>query len=303
MLQLSVIMCAHNPRKDYFERALKALRNQTLSKDNWELLVVDNASHVPLASTWDLSWHPNGRHLLERELGTAFARCRGMQDAVADTLIFVDDDNVLHQEYLSEAMQIEHDWPWLGVWGSGVTLPELEVDPPEHLKELLPYLAIRETTSTYWSNVPSCDDSHPWGAGMCVRKSVAAEYCKLFKQSSFCITGRRGKSALSGGGADREICIVACKNGYGMGVFPQLRITHLIPKERVAEKYMLELVAAIKAFDMILDFKWKRKVPTKPTLRRLLSALTERGFRKKMSFANLRASREAERIINETRGL
>ena len=86
-----------------------------------------------------------------------------------------------------------------------------------------------------------------------------------------------------------------------MGIFPQLRITHLIPKKRVAEKYLLELAAANEAYNIVLDFKWEGKVPTKTTLRRLLSALTQRGFRRQISFANLRASREAERIINESR--
>src|SRR5262249_33300346 len=151
-------------------------------------------------------------------------------------------------------VRIEHNWPLLGVWGSGATLPEFEMMPPEHLLELLPHLALRETTSICWSNVPSCFDSNPWGAGMCVRKSVAAEYCRLFKQSSLCITGRRGKSAVIGGGADREICMVACKNGYGMGIFPQLRITHLIPKKRVAEKYLLELLEANEVANKVLDF-------------------------------------------------
>jgi glycosyltransferase involved in cell wall biosynthesis len=301
MLELSVILCVHNPRGDYFERVLQALHNQTLSKDSWELLLIDNASHVPLASTWDLSWHPHAHHILESKLGTAFARCRGMQNGAADTLIFVDDDNVLDYEYLSEVVRIKHDWPLMGVWGSGATLPEFEMDPPEHLKELLGHLALRQTTSTCWSNVPSCLASNPWGAGMCVREAVAAEYCRLFKQSSLCIAGRRGKSAVNGAGEDREINFVACKNGYGMGVFPQLRLTHLIPKERVAEKYLLELVERNVISNMLLDFKWGGKVPTRPTLRRLLSPFTQRGLNRQLSFAYLRASREAERIINESR--
>jgi hypothetical protein len=223
-----------------------------------------------------------------------------MQDAMADILVFVDDDNVLHDEYLSEAVRIGRDWPLLGVWGSGATVPEFEMDPPGHLMELIPHLALRETTLTYWSNVPWCADSHPWGAGMCVRKTVASEYCRLVKQSSPCITGHRGKSAIIGGGDDKEICIVACKNGFGLGVFPQLRLTHLIPKERVAEPYMLALAEANEVSNMVLDFKWRGRVP-KWTLRMLLSALTRGGLSRKLSFANLRASREAMRIINESR--
>ena len=67
-MQLSVIVCTHNPRRDYFIRVLDALRNQTLPKDQWELIIVDNASKVPLASEWDLSWHPNGRLLWKASL-------------------------------------------------------------------------------------------------------------------------------------------------------------------------------------------------------------------------------------------
>src|SRR4051794_23863795 len=95
MLDASVIICTHNPRSDYFARVLEGLRNQTLPLQRWELLIVDNASPVPLASTWDISWHPTGRHIQESELGLAPARRRGIQETSADLIIFVDDDNVL----------------------------------------------------------------------------------------------------------------------------------------------------------------------------------------------------------------
>src|SRR5690348_14084931 len=106
MLDASVIICAHNSRSDYFTRVLDGLRNQTLPLHKWELLIVDNASRVPLASTWDISWHPAARHILERELGVAYARRRGFQEASADLVIFVDDDNVLDEKYLAEAVKI-----------------------------------------------------------------------------------------------------------------------------------------------------------------------------------------------------
>ena len=97
MLDASVIICTHNPRSDYFARVLDGLRNQTLPLDKWELLIVDNASRVPLASNWDISWHPATRHILESRLGLAPARRRGIQEASADLIIFVDDDNVLDE--------------------------------------------------------------------------------------------------------------------------------------------------------------------------------------------------------------
>src|SRR5258708_24159047 len=55
MLEFSVIICAHNPRPQYLRRVLEALRSQTLPKQEWELLLIDNLSSIPLMPNWDLS--------------------------------------------------------------------------------------------------------------------------------------------------------------------------------------------------------------------------------------------------------
>ena len=62
---LSVIICTHNPRPEYFRRALESLHAQTMPFEQWELLIIDNASEELLRNTWDISWHPRGRHVLE----------------------------------------------------------------------------------------------------------------------------------------------------------------------------------------------------------------------------------------------
>ncbi len=184
MFDVSVIICCHNPRPDYLQRTLEALRNQTLPQSQWELLLVDNASNVQLASTWDLTWHPNARHLLEGTPGLTSARECGIREANAELLVFVDDDNVLDPGYLAEATRIAREWPLLGVWGSGSLLPEFEREPSEHLKPYLKTLALRNVTEPRWSNVFSCADASPCGAGLCLRPDVAHAYCKMLKQSA-----------------------------------------------------------------------------------------------------------------------
>jgi glycosyltransferase involved in cell wall biosynthesis len=302
MIELSVIICTHNPRRDYLRRVLDALGKQSLSTDHWELLLVDNASDVRISHEWDLSWHPNARHAIENVLGLALARMRGMREARADLLVFVDDDNVLHPDYLSEAVRIKDEWPMLGAWGSGAIIPEFERLPPDHLKGLLPYLALRESDRVYWSNVPCMDnkESTPWGAGLCVRTSVATEYLRLYEDPSIRLSGRRGKSLMSG--EDVEICFVACNAGAGTGVFPQLRLTHLIPKERIAEKYLLQLVEGTHISNILLEFKWKGHLPeTRISLRKALSILKAvifyHGLRRRLYFVNLRAMFKAKRLI------
>lgn len=58
MAPLSVIICTHNSRTNYMRRVLDALDAQTLPKEQWELLLIDNASREKSANIWDLSWHP-----------------------------------------------------------------------------------------------------------------------------------------------------------------------------------------------------------------------------------------------------
>ena len=99
-MEISVIICTRNPREDYLRRTLDALKAQSLPKDQWELLVVDNASDAPLAGRFDLSWHPNARHVREEKVGLTHARLHGIAASQADLLVFVDDDNVLRPDYL-----------------------------------------------------------------------------------------------------------------------------------------------------------------------------------------------------------
>jgi GT2 family glycosyltransferase len=300
MVDISVIICTHNPRQEYLCRVLKALRNQILPLDKWELLLIDNASEMPLAFAWDISWHPNGRHVSEKELGLAPARRRGMQEASADLLVFVDDDNMLNESYLSEALKIEHAWPVLGAWGAGSIAPEYELEPPEYLKKFVPYLALRETMVPKWSNVPSCLDAIPWGAGLCVRASVATAYLDCSARSTIQITGRQGKTLSAG--EDNEISIVACMQGFGVGIFPELKLTHLISRDRVSEQHFVKLAEGAAIAGHLLNYKWNSIVPDSPiSVRGFLSALrsivADQRIDRRIHFAWMRARLKARRII------
>jgi glycosyltransferase involved in cell wall biosynthesis len=301
--EASVIICAHNPRVDYFRRVIEALRLQSLSVEKWEFLLVDNASDVPLASTWDIAWHPNARHIREEQLGIAVARRRGMREASADLLIFVDDDNVISINYLSDAVSIKHDWPLLGVWGSGAIIPEFERQPTEYVSQIVSYLALRECSSPQWSNVFPCVAATPWGAGMCLRTTVAHAYCQYCESSTIQIASRRGKRILMSG-EDTEICYVACKLGSGMGIFPQLKLTHLIPQERVTVEYLLKLYEGTRASILLLIYKRTGNIPNSPLspsnlLSMLKNLVTQRGLNRRMFVANIRAATTARRIIAE----
>jgi len=301
MLDASVVICAHNPRTDYLGRVLDSLRNQSLSLDKWELLITDNASRVPLASSSDISWHPVARHISERELGLSYARRRGIREASADLIIFVDDDNVLDATYLAEAVKIGQEWQSLGVWASGSILGDLECQLPESLQKHRSWLPLREVAEPGWS--ASFDDPIPWralGAGLCVRKKVAIAYDQQCETSSIQITGRQGISLL--GSEDTEIALVCCSHGLGVGIFPQLKLTHLISQNRLTEDYFVRLVEGTCLSHALLHYKWEHNVPQSPySMKVLLSALKThllyRGVDRDLRLAWQRGHAKARSII------
>lgn len=276
---------------------------QTYPSGEWELLLIDNASKSPLAETWDLSWHPHGRHILENELGLSAARRRGMKEARGAVLIFVDDDNVLESNYLSEALRIGNEWPHLGTWGSGATLPEFEEPPSEAAKQFFTYLALRETSLARWGNTMAMETT-PWGAGMCVRRQVADRYCERYQQDVIQITDRKGGSLASGG--DVEISHVSCELGFGTGVFPELKLIHLIPAARLSIEYLLRMVEGAIASHYLITYKWSGQIPASPfTARRILSimksVLLNRRLRRRQDLAVLRGIVSARRAILSVR--
>ena len=306
MLQASVIICSHNPRPRYLRRVLEALRNQSFPKDQWELLLVDNKSDEPLtAKNADLAWHPHSRHVREDELGLMPARLRGMREAAADMLVFVDDDNVLGSSYLSEAVRVKRDWPILGSWGSGRTVPEFEVSPPEHLKEFMEMLALRDVSRPQWSNIIPCVGARPWGAGQCVRAEVAHAYRHHIENSKLTLVGRRGHALSSS--EDVEIGFVSCTMGLGVGVFPELELTHLIPKERIEEDYLVRLAEGIGASGAILQYKWEDICPISPfsgpleLLRTAKNVISRKGVHRRMYLAGIRARCRARKAILESK--
>jgi hypothetical protein len=240
-LAISVVICAHNPRPDYLIRVLAALRDQTLSCEHWELLLVDNASQEPLSRTFDLKWHPHGRHVREDQLGLTAARRRGIKESSGEVVVFVDDDNLLDPDYLEIASKISSKWPMLGAWGGDIR-GEFEVPPPEWTKSFWEYLAIRRCDRDVWSNsVAPRSESRPAGAGFCLRRIVLEKWVELLAQESWRIQlGRTGKSLMSG--EDGDLTLTACEIGLGTGRFTELQMTHLIPASRLNEDYLVQLV-------------------------------------------------------------
>ena len=240
-MKISAVICTHNPRRDYLERTLESLRAQDLAPDQWELIVVDNHSSEPVSGCCDLSWHPQGRVVVEPELGLTPARLRGLAEAAGEIIVFADDDNVLSTDYLKQVLAIFAEQPRLGCIGAGILRPEFESEPLPETRPYLSYLALRELDRDVWGN--QLTGWIPWGAGLAVRKAVGVLYREAIARSALGISlDRKGDSLISGG--DDEFSHVAVAHGWGVGVFTALKITHLIGSKRLAVSYLERLIEA-----------------------------------------------------------
>src|SRR4051812_47490794 len=93
--EISVIICSYN-RADYIIGAIESLYHQTLDRERYEVLVVDNNS---IDNTSELVQDYINAHmdfhlkyLTESRQGASFARNTGAAFARAPLLCFMDDD-------------------------------------------------------------------------------------------------------------------------------------------------------------------------------------------------------------------
>jgi glycosyltransferase involved in cell wall biosynthesis len=237
---ISVIICTHNPRPDYISRVVEALKAQTLPKKDWELLIVDNASKVAVSNLVELSWHPNASIISESELGLTRARLKGIKESRGDLIVFVDDDNLLFNDYLLRALEIARSDPKIGVFGAGVIRPEFEMPPNDRIGPHLYRLALRELSRDFWGNLPVLGLHLPLGAGLCATRVCAILYMEeVSRVSRTKELGRRGRSLT--GAEDLHFGLTACLHGYLTGATPQLRLTHLVPASRCTADYLIRI--------------------------------------------------------------
>ncbi|MGI8502013.1 MAG: glycosyltransferase [Hassallia sp.] len=260
---ISVIICSHNPRTDYLESVLQALKFQTLPTIFWELLLIDNASNQIISSAIDLSWHSQARHIREEKLGKNYALLTGFKEAKAELLIIVDDDNVLAPDYLDVALNISKDFSFIGAWG-GQVIAKLEENPPEWIKpdlvNHLQNLACREFARDKWSNLDHEYETIPCGAGLCVRRNVVDKYVEVVSSDPRrLILGRIGNQLRSC--EDDDLAFTACDIGLGTGQFTSLKLTHLIPSRRLEEDYLLQLTEAMSYSKIMLEYLRGRLLP------------------------------------------
>jgi len=118
---VSVIVCTYN-REQYIERNLDSLSRQSLSVENYEVIIIINNSTDNTVATCKsfIESHPELqiKYFNESNLGLSFARNRGIQESKGEIISFIDDDAFVNYDFTKNLIDfffpisgsISHRW-------------------------------------------------------------------------------------------------------------------------------------------------------------------------------------------------
>lgn len=126
--KISAIICTYN-RDKYLPRSLASFAMQTIDKNLFELIIIDNNSTDNTASVSNkfIAANPSLhiKYFFEPNKGLSFARNRGLAEANSPIISYVDDDAILPPEFLQEMVEFFSKHPTAAGVG-GKVIPEYE---------------------------------------------------------------------------------------------------------------------------------------------------------------------------------
>ena len=253
MYKISAIICSCN-RHELLNNALKSLLEQTMPRNTYEIIIIDNSTdkHAAAAFQNKLSVEDGIIYHYESTPGLSLARNIAVDKARADIVAFMDDDAVAHPEWLEKILE---GFKWAGdrvaVVG-GKVLPKWEVEPPSwllgesydpdtgeyfnHRRPLIGNLSIVNWGGNAIRSI--CDGEWLAGVNIAFRKELVVQ------NGGFdAFLGRNGASMSLLSNEESNLMKQIMALGYECLYAPHAIVTHYIPCERISQSWLLKRVA------------------------------------------------------------
>ena len=236
---LSAIICTYN-REKYLYNVLASLANNDIDVSKYEIVLVNNNSTDNTESEYQRfkTDYPNVStiYCIETNQGLSYARNRGIAESHGDLIVYVDDDALVNEKYLSTYFNFFENHSEFDAAG-GPIIPKYETSEPEwmsHYTKLLltGYLYKGEVETEFVGN------AYPGGGNAAYRKSVF-DKVGLFNVE----LGRKGVGLMG----SEEKDIFDKMRGLGMRIcyLPSAILYHLIPDFKLKHDYLVRLSYAI----------------------------------------------------------
>ena len=213
-------------------KAIDSLTNQSLNKELYEIIVVDNASNDETRDEVLKKCNENSNllYLSEPNIGLTAARNTGWKNARGKYVAYMDDDAIANDNWLKKIVDVfENVKPMPGTIGGKIE-PIWETEKPGWLThQLEPYLTILD-----WSDKPKyiSENEYLAGANMAFPKFLLETFGG-FQHG----LGRTGSKLIS----NEEISLLnkIRKSGYSIYYHPDISVRHWIPTKRMSISWFL----------------------------------------------------------------
>ncbi|MBI4783349.1 MAG: glycosyltransferase family 2 protein [Oscillatoriophycideae cyanobacterium NC_groundwater_1537_Pr4_S-0.65um_50_18] len=223
---------------------LEQLRSQVNPAElQWEILIVDNNSsdRTPeVIQAFQSHFPVSIRYLKASRQGAGYARQVAIQAAQSSLIGFLDDDNLPDENWLNQAYEFAQTYPKAGAYGSHIR-GEFEINPPQNLQRILPFLAITERGEKP-SRYASIKGVLPPAAGLVVRKQAWLDHVP---EEGILMKLKFQRSDGNHCGEDLEALSYIQRSSWEIWHNPSMKVAHKIPSWRLESSYLLPLFKSI----------------------------------------------------------
>ncbi|MBQ8437324.1 MAG: glycosyltransferase family 2 protein [Alistipes sp.] len=235
MVRLSIVIATYN-RSAMLMQTLQSVIEQTLPREEWECVVVNNNSTDSTAADFEAfaARYPdyNLRMVLETNQGLSYARNRGIRESEGEYIAIVDDDERIAPEFVASYVALFDDVPD-AVAAGGPIVAEYPTGRPRWMSAFTE----RPIANTMYFGEEVREFPRgrvPGGGNMALRRSAVRRY-GVFDTS----LGYVGESLVGGEESDlfERLQIAEAKYYY----VPKAVMYHIIPKEKLTVEYLRRL--------------------------------------------------------------
>lgn len=238
-LSISVVICTYN-RADYIQEAMESLYNQTLTKESFEVIVVNNNStdNTEIVCTNFIANHIDGQFYFvnEKQQGASFARNTGAKIAKSPLLCFMDDDAVAEKNYLQRIIQFFDTYPSAGGLG-GRIIPRYIPSEPKWMSYFVSSLV---GNFDYAQKVTEFSpNKYPLESNMIIRK----EDFLAVNGFNTALPGVIGNFRI--GGEGKEFFLKLKATGKSIYYDPSIIVEHIVETKKLTGEYLYRVASGI----------------------------------------------------------
>ncbi|RLD63731.1 MAG: hypothetical protein DRJ01_02965 [Bacteroidetes bacterium] len=222
---VSVVICSYN-REKFLPGALNSLINQTVDKDKYEVIIVNNNSTDSTEKICKQFISENKElnvsYFVEKNQGLSFARNRGIKEAKGEIISFIDDDAIAREDYVENLIKTFKQYPEYGAIG-GKVIPIF----PDNKEPVWMSKYIQGVVSKvdYGNKIKDFSKKYPTGCNMAFRRELFEKFGGF-------------NTDLVYRGDDKYVFYKLKKNKVKILYAPNVYVNHNIDAYRIEPKFI-----------------------------------------------------------------